>query len=188
MQAKAQLLERPWAVDRYDALLERLTAASPHAKALIFVDNAGADFVLGLLPFARELLKRGTAVVIAANAVASINDMTAAEARDAVARAAAGDAVLREKVAAGALRVVSSGNDLPMIDLREVGRECAAEATGVDLVVLEGMGRGIETNLYAEFTVDSLKLAMVKHLEVAQSLGGRMYDCVCQFLPVQGAA
>ena len=41
-----------------------------------------------------------------------------------------------------------------------------AAAEDVDLVVLEGMGRAIETNLYASFSCDSLKLAMVKHPEV----------------------
>lgn len=87
--------------------------------------------------------------------------------------------------------------------------EAAAEA---DLVVLEGMGRSIETNLHARFrcgssqerrqvpcasagphpsqphtppsctySCDSLNLGMIKHPEVAQALGGRLYDCVCQF-------
>ena len=32
-----------------------------------------------MLPFARELLKRGTTVVLAANSAPSINDITAAE-------------------------------------------------------------------------------------------------------------
>jgi hypothetical protein len=31
-------------------------------QAVIFVDNSGADVVLGILPFARELLQRGTKV------------------------------------------------------------------------------------------------------------------------------
>jgi damage-control phosphatase, subfamily II, stand-alone protein len=186
--AKDNLLGRPWVVDELDALQQRMSYVEvpPHKKAMIFVDNAGADFVLGLLPFARELLKRGTAVVIAANAVASINDMTYGEARDVIAAAAVQDDVLCEKVAKGALRVVNSGNDLPMIDLSEVSQECAQEAEGTDLVVLEGMGRGIESNLYAKFRVESLKLAMVKHREVAQSLGGRLYDCVCQYFPAEG--
>lgn len=34
----------------------------PHRRALLFVDNAGADVVLGMLPLARELLRRGTEV------------------------------------------------------------------------------------------------------------------------------
>lgn len=71
-------------------------------------------------------------------------------------------------------------------------------------------GRGIETNLYAQFRCDSLNVAMVlypiyykaimdhsknihncvsvvllviqvKHLEVAQFLGGRLYDCVIKY-------
>jgi type II pantothenate kinase len=64
----------------------------------------------------------------------------------------------------------------------QVSPELAAEAAGADLVVLEGMGRGIETNLLAAFTVDSLKLGMIKHPEVAACIpGGRLYDCVCKF-------
>ena len=31
-------------------------------QAVIFVDNSGADIILGILPFARELLRRGTQV------------------------------------------------------------------------------------------------------------------------------
>jgi len=47
-----------------------------------------------------------------------------------------------------------------------VSPELAAAAKDVDLVVLEGMGRGIETNLYAALTVDKLNLGMIKHPEV----------------------
>ena len=48
----------------------------------------------------------------------------------------------------------------------QLSPECVAAAENVDLVVVEGMGRAIETNLYASFSCDSLKLAMVKHPEV----------------------
>lgn len=34
----------------------------PYKRALLFVDNSGADVVLGMLPLARELLRRGTEV------------------------------------------------------------------------------------------------------------------------------
>lgn len=33
-----------------------------YKRALLFVDNSGADVVLGMLPLARELLRRGTEV------------------------------------------------------------------------------------------------------------------------------
>ncbi|KAI7997692.1 Protein arginine N-methyltransferase 1.5 [Camellia lanceoleosa] len=32
----------------------------PHKRALLFVDNSGADVILGMLPLARELLRQGT--------------------------------------------------------------------------------------------------------------------------------
>lgn len=33
-------------------------------QAVIFVDNSGADIILGILPFARELLRHGTKVCL----------------------------------------------------------------------------------------------------------------------------
>jgi hypothetical protein len=68
--------------------------------------------------------------------------------------------------------------------LPQVSAELAAEAADADLLALEGMGRGIETNLLASFTCDSLKLGMIKHPEVAACIpGGRLYDCVCKYDP-----
>lgn len=43
---RAQLLEHPWAVDDLDPLLDRWTSKR-YRKALLFVDNAGSDVVLG---------------------------------------------------------------------------------------------------------------------------------------------
>ena len=39
-------------------------------------------------------------------------------------------------------------------------QECVEAAKGADLVVLEGMGRAIETNLNTKFTCDALKLGL----------------------------
>ncbi|BDA44552.1 4'-phosphopantetheine phosphatase [Coccomyxa sp. Obi] len=177
---RANILPRPWAVDDMDAVLQ-VWERKHYSKALLFVDNAGSDVVLGMLPLARELLQRGTAVVLAANSRPAINDITADELRGVVARAAAEDKILGRAVDEGALKVVPSGNDQPVIDLRKVSPEVISEAGDADLVVLEGMGRGIETNLHAQLTVDSLKLGMIKHKEVAQMLNGRLYDCVCKY-------
>ena len=47
-----------------------------------------------MLPLARELLQRGTAVILAANSVHSINDVTAAELRGIVTEAATLDPIL----------------------------------------------------------------------------------------------
>ncbi|CAI9299200.1 unnamed protein product [Lactuca saligna] len=43
------------------------------------------------------------------------------------------------------LLIANSGNDLPVIDLASVSQELAYLASDADLVICEGMGRGIET-------------------------------------------
>lgn len=98
----------------------------PHPSAgHILVDHGLAVLDLqvtcaGMLPLARELLQRGTAVVLAANSQPSINDITAPELTEAVQKAADADPVIRRGLMERTLLVVSSGNDLPVIDLRKV--------------------------------------------------------------------
>lgn len=53
----------------------------PFRRVIVFVDNAGADIVLGMLPFVRELLRLRCEVVMVANSLPAINDITAAELR-----------------------------------------------------------------------------------------------------------
>ena len=45
---RAALQPRPWSVDHFDVLAARWER-QPHKHAIMFVDNAGADFVLGAL-------------------------------------------------------------------------------------------------------------------------------------------
>jgi len=83
--------------------------------------NAGECFWhAGMLPFARELLKRGTVVVLAANEVPSINDITAVELRSVVQLAAMFDKVIGRSLVEGVLYVVSTGTSMPVIDLSKV--------------------------------------------------------------------
>ncbi len=56
------------------------------------------------------------------------------------------------------------------------------QAGDADLIILEGMGRGIETNLYAQFSVDSLKLGMIKHREVILQLYSTFGQLACNGL------
>ena len=63
----------------------------------------------------------------------------------------------------------------------QVSSTLAKACEDCDLVILEGMGRAIETNLNARFTCSALRLGMIKHPEVAQCLSGRLYDVVCKF-------
>ncbi|CAN1156555.1 Damage-control phosphatase At2g17340 [Linum perenne] len=119
-------------------------------------------------------------VVLAANDLPSINDITYHELIEIISKLKDENGKL-DGVNASNLLVANSGNDLPVIDLASVSQELAYLANDADLVILEGMGRGIETNLYAQFKCDSLKVGMVKHPEVAQFLGGRLYDCVFKY-------
>ena len=52
-----------------------------HQDVVISVVDAGADIVLGMLPLAREFLRYGVEVVLCANTLPAINDITASELR-----------------------------------------------------------------------------------------------------------
>ena len=138
-----------------------------------------------MLPLCRALAVRGTEGVIAANHAPSLNDMTAAELKVALPRVPC--ETVQRLLGEGKLSVCDSGSDDPVIDLRRVSPELAEVARDADLVILEGMGRGIETNLEtADLTCDRLSIGMVKHPEVAESLGGRLYDVVVKFVEAGG--
>jgi len=276
-KAREQLSRRPWRVDHLDKLADRWMAStdearlepsgvavSPWRRAILFVDNAGADVVLGMLPLARELLRMGAEVVLAANSLPAINDITAPELRRLLASAAACDPVLssawdgshaqsqRAEPASpsspphlppqqpktqrrqqqqqqqqqsqrqtqqqwqpqaqqqlqqqqhqqqrkpeaqpletswqGRLSVVGTGQGGPCLDLRRVAAPLAAAAASADLVVIEGMGRAVHTNLETPFRCNALKLAMIKNSHVAEVLfGGAVFDCICLFEPAAPA-
>ena len=81
------------------------------------------------------------------------------------------------------IELVGTGTGEPLIDLSAVSVNLNTAAEGADLIVLEGMGRGIESNLDAQFTCDALHLAMIKDIAVADRHGGKIYDVVCRFRP-----
>ena len=175
---------RPWLVDDLDGWLGRWnTDAPPYRCAVLFVDNAGSDIVLGMIPFARELLRRGTGVVLTANTHPSLNDITHDELVEMVEGIGRWDPVIGDALKSGAIELVGSGNGIPLIDLSCVSGELceAVERRAVDLVVLEGMGRALESNFFARITCDCLKIAMVKDAGVAGWVGGEVYDLVLKF-------
>lgn len=211
-------MQRPWRVDDFDAFQARLLGSKgdkqplmPHKRALLFVDNSGADIVLGMLPLARELLRRGTEVVLVANSLPAINDVTAAELPSLVAAAAKHCDILRKAAEVGgllwdamsvdfddgagitrknyvspSLTVVENGCGSPCLDFRQVSSELSELAKGADLIILEGMGRALHTNYNASFTCECLKLAMIKNQRLAERLvKGAIYDCVCRYEPPQ---
>lgn len=179
---RLKLKPRPWLCDDLDAWLDRMKG-NPHRRAVVFVDNAGPDIVLGMLPFCRELARRGTRVVMAANSAPSLNDVTAGEVDVLLDQAARLDPLLRGACDDGRLMVLPSGNWAPLIDLTMVSASLVADLAEdpPDLVVLEGMGRGIESNFDAEFSCESINVAMVKDRGVAMGIGGELYDLVFRY-------
>lgn len=176
-----ELKPRPWLVDELDPWLARLQGPA-HRHAVLFVDNAGPDVLLGMLPLGRFLLQRGTKVTLAANTTPSLNDVTHDELVDQMEQIARWDPVVGQAWASGQLACVASGCGTPLIDLACVSPQLAAASVDADLVVLEGMGRSLESNFNAAFSCDCLWLAMLKDtLFAGPLLGGRLYDLVCRF-------
>ncbi len=176
-QIRAKLKPRPWLIDDYDALENRLLNGSPHKKAVFFVDNAGSDFLLGALPFMRWLARRGAQIVLTANERPTLNDMTIHDVRNWWPRILATE----PSFASLPIQLITSGTGEPLIDLGAVSPELNAASHDADLIILEGMGRGIESNIDAIFTCDALNIGMIKDEGVAGYVGGSLYDLVCRF-------
>ena len=174
---RKSLAPRPWLIDDYDALAARLLGGPRHRLAVYFIDNAGSDFLLGALPLIRWMAMRGTAVVIAANERPTLNDMTIHDVADWWPRVLAAEPSL----AGLPITRVSTGTGEPLIDLSAVSPALNAAADDADLVILEGMGRGVESNLDAAFGCDAANLAMIKDHVIARRQGGKLYDVVCRF-------
>lgn len=180
LETRENLPPRPWAVDDFDALERRFLNGPVHHKAILFVDNAGADFILGMLPLARCLAQRGTHVVVAGNELPTLNDMTHKD------MLGIWGEVLEAEPSFGQLpiKLVSTGTAEPLIDLRAISPELNREAADADLLVLEGMGRALESNLFTRFDCDTLKIGMLKDEFLASTLDAKLYDVVCRFEPV----
>jgi uncharacterized protein with ATP-grasp and redox domains len=178
-----ELKPRPWRIDDFDRLADDLPDSPPTnwSKAVVLVDNAGSDFVLGVMPLVRELALYGTKIVLAANELPALNDMTVDETIQIVEQLSGQDDDLAALIRADMFEVVSTGNGLPVIDLSDVPDELNEAADDAELLILEGMGRGIETNFDADFTVDTIRLAMLKDEQVAASVGGEVFDCICKY-------
>ncbi len=189
-QARARVRPRPWPVDDLDRWRERMGV---HRRCLFFVDNAGPDIVLGVIPFVREMARLGTRIILAANSAPALNDITAVELSELLLDLAKLDRQLSDLLASETkpsgrgprIQVVASGCTSPLIDLSDVSEACRAAAADCDLLVLEGMGRAIESNYDARFRVDTLKIALIKDPMVAQILGVELFDPIFRFEPAE---
>lgn len=117
--ALSKIQERPWLFDDLDKWLDSIHENSPKC-ALIFVDNSGVDIVLGILPFARELLKRETKVILAANSEPSLNDVTFTELKDIMDECKLKCDILKNSLATSKLMMIPNGQKGPCLDMRNL--------------------------------------------------------------------
>ncbi|MFH1419275.1 MAG: ARMT1-like domain-containing protein [Planctomycetota bacterium] len=182
--SRDRIRARPWPVDHLDAWALRLRQRRhAYRQALFFVDNAGPDIVLGVLPLVRHLIRSDIRVVLAANTKPALNDITASELISLLEECRRIDPRLDECVRQAQVTVVASGCGEPLIDLTNLSLECCRAAEESDLLILEGMGRAIESNYDTRFTVDTIKLALIKDPMVAEIIGAKLFDPVFRFEP-----
>lgn len=188
--ARAYCERGAWRFDDAAALASRLGSTR---RAIIFCDNAGAD-TMGMVLFARTLLglmDDGAVVALAANSEPALNDVTFAELCDFVERARKVDDVLDAHVASGRLALLPTGQNTTLLDLGSVSDELHAWTTAELgdcpepedwLVVLDGMGRSLESNWnafqYVAPGASVLSLAMIKSEINAERLRANVKDCV----------
>lgn len=81
------------------------------------------------------------------------------------------------------IEVIQSGSGSPCLDFLRISDDLCKSSLEVDLVVIEGMGRAIHTNFYANFKVDSVKIGVFKNPQIAEYLGAQLYEGMVLFAP-----
>lgn len=177
---RSRISPRPWKYDDLNQLLRRLDERT-YQRVLFFIDNSGPDCILGAIPLARELATSGARVVLAANHSPALNDVTAEELPIILTQCGNTDERLDHLLCEDRIVAIDSGGQEPLIDLRELSQACCAAAADCDLLILEGMGRAVESNFDARFTVDTWKIALTKDPMVARILGINLFEPVVRF-------
>ncbi|XP_062587877.1 4'-phosphopantetheine phosphatase-like [Saccostrea cucullata] len=181
-EATEKLQDRPWLFDDFDAWLDRIKG-KPHKCAAIFVDNSGADIILGILPFVRDLLFRGTKVILCANSRPALNDVLYNELSVLIKHVAEIDEQIDKSLSENQLMVMETGQGSPCLDLRLIDCQLVdlMNKENTDLIIIEGMGRAIHTNFDACFSCEALKIAVIKNRWLANRLGGDMFSVMFKY-------
>lgn len=119
-EALDYIQKRPWVIDHLDEWLKRMRNPQAHKCAAIFADNSGVDVILGILPFARELLRRGTKVILCANSDPALNDITFKELLDVISKCCNECDIIKEAYTSGHLLIHANGQSGPCLDFRQI--------------------------------------------------------------------
>ena len=174
-QGHQRVPKRPWRWDHVDAFAQAVVLDD--SPVVILLDNAGPDTIFGAFSFARELLRLGREVRLAANDGPALNDVQVHDLPELLARAAQVDAIFGE-LSQG---IVNTGSSMPLIDLSNISVALANATEDAGLLVFCGMGRGLESNWTATFDIPVLRVASVKNPDVADLIGASLGDGVVRY-------
>ncbi len=173
----AEVARKSWFMDQLEEL-EAALRRGPRGEGhiVICVDNAGAEIVLGVTTLVKYLTSLGYTCVIAANEVASLNDMTAEETLPLLHSVARVDPELDVLLCSGSLSVISSGSVTSGLNMLKVSPDFDGAASKAELLILLGQGRAVETNWKTELSVPWARIATVKDPFVAGAVGCEVFD------------
>ncbi|GFS24453.1 pantothenate kinase [Elysia marginata] len=128
-------------------------------------------------------------VILCANSAPSLNDVVFVELQLLAKHASDVCPILQKALAERRLMVMESGQRSPCLDLRLIDGHLVRTMTEqeADLIVIEGMGRAIHTNMEAAFLCDVLKVAVIKNKWLANRFGGDMFAVMFRFEQSQHA-
>ncbi|KAK9507090.1 hypothetical protein O3M35_008906 [Rhynocoris fuscipes] len=172
--------ERPWLKDDLDLWKTRMNGP-PYKFAAIFPDNCGFDFILGIIPFARELIKKGTKIAFCANVEPVLNDVTTNDIKILLEDICNLCPIINDAYKNNKILIVDHSRCSPCLNLRYVNKEFADLCDEIDLLVIDGMGRSVHTNFDVNIKIDCLKVAVIKDHWFSKELGGQEFAAVYSF-------
>jgi uncharacterized protein with ATP-grasp and redox domains len=182
LERTAEVESRTWfrdALGELDAALR--SGPRGNGVAVICIDNAGAEIVLGVTALVKHIASLGYSCTIAANEVPALNDMTAVETRPLLDSIAAAEPEIGSLLDSDRLRVISSGSVTSGLNMLEVSVEFDRIASRCELLLVLGQGRAVETNWNTALSIPWARVATVKDTFVARAVGCRVFDPLVTF-------
>lgn len=177
-----EVARRTWFRDQLKEL-DAALGSGPRGdgSAVICIDNAGAEIVLGVTTLVRHLASLGYSCTIAANEVPALNDMTAVETKRLLDAIASVEPKVRGLMDTGRLRVISSGSVTSGLNMLKVSEEFDRASSGCELLIILGQGRAVETNWSTDLSIPWARVATVKDRYVARAVGCEVFDPLLTF-------
>lgn len=198
-EARTKLTSRPWRVDDLgefaDVWFSRTSlneegwgkVKSPYRRIIVFVDNAGADVVLGMIPLVREFLTAGAEVVLVANSLPAINDITEEELRSVISKVSDCCPIIKAARDAGLTAQAASGGRVPPfpgLNLRPMStdrlQDLVSDIDEKKNVIAEIEGNGVLNDRHKRsFLTDEEKMQS-RNREDSNTSGWRPHAAVIQ--------